>query len=400
MKPLGMKAVLKSRKILLGVTGSVAVYKAVELTRRLTEEGAAVHVVMTDAARNFVTPLTFEVVSRNKVSIDLFADPMSHISLASDADLFVLAPATANSIGKFANGIADDLLSTCMLSFRGPAVIAPAMNWRMYENPVFRKNLDYLLSQGFFRVGPEQGSLACGEEAVGRMADVQDIMETIRSALSRKDLAGRKVVVTSGATREYLDPVRFISNRSSGKMGYAIARTAARRGAKVTLISGPTQITPPGSAEIISIETASELREAVLGNLHCDALVMAAAVADFTPVRKSDRKIEKADGLRLELAKTPDILSEVGAMRRRPVLVGFSAETGPHLERAEQKGRKKGVDIMVFNNVISPGSGFDVDTNEITIIEKDGMTSLPLLSKDEAADAILDKISHLFEFIS
>jgi len=270
----------------------------------------------------------------------------------------------------------------------------------MYENPVFRKNLDYLLSQGFFRVGPEQGSLACGEEAVGRMADVQDIMETIRSALSRKDLAGRKVVVTSGATREYLDPVRFISNRSSGKMGYAIARTAARRGAKVTLISGPTQITPPGSAEIISIETASELREAVLGNLHCDALVMAAAVADFTPVRKSDRKIEKADGLRLELAKTPDILSEVGAMRRRPVLVGFSAETGPHLERAEQKGRKKGVDIMVFNNVISPGSGFDVDTNEITIIEKDGMTSLPLLSKDEAADAILDKISHLFEFIS
>ena len=397
---MGMKAVLKSRKILLGVTGSVAVYKAVELTRRLTEEGAAVHVVMTEASRNFVTPLTFEVLSRNRVHSDLYAEPLSHISLPSDADLFVIAPATANVIGKFANGLADDLLSACMLSFHGPVVIAPAMNWRMYENPTFRKNLDYLLSQGFFRVGPERGSLACGEEAVGRMADIQDIIETIKMALTTKDLAGRRVVVTAGATREYIDPVRFISNRSSGKMGYAIARAAARRGAEVTLISGPTQIKPPGCAQIISVETASELREAVLGNLQCDALVMAAAVADFTPVKRSEGKIEKTDGLGLELAETPDILLEVGTMRGKPLLVGFSAETGSHLERAQRKGRKKGVDIMVFNNVIAPGSGFDVDTNEITIIEKDGMTSLPLMTKDEAADAILDKISHLFKFIS
>ncbi|HXX57066.1 MAG TPA: bifunctional phosphopantothenoylcysteine decarboxylase/phosphopantothenate--cysteine ligase CoaBC [Thermodesulfovibrionales bacterium] len=390
---------LKSRKILLGLTGSVAVYKAVELARRLTEEGAAVHVVMTSAAKNFITPLSLEVSSQNRVHSDLYVDPMSHISLTADADLFVVAPATANSIGKFAQGIADDLLSTCMLSFKGPVVIAPAMNWRMYENPIFRKNLDYLLSRGFLQVGPERGILACGEEAVGRMAEVPEIIETIKSALSRQDLSGKRFVVTSGPTREYVDPVRFISNRSSGKMGYAVARAAARRGAKVTLISGPTQIKPPASAEVIFVETAAELREAVLGNLRCDVLVMAAAVADFAPIRRRDTKIEKSDGLKLELRRTPDILSELGAMRRKPLLVGFSAETGPHVKRAENKGRKKGVDIMVFNNVLSTGSGFDVDTNEITIIGKEGMTSLPLMTKDEAADALLDRISDLFKFI-
>ncbi len=233
---------LKNKNILLGVTGSIAVYKSVDLVRRLTEEGASVQVIMTDASRRFITPLSFEIVSRNRVFTDTFQDPLSHISLTSDADLMVVAPATANSLGKFAGGIADDMLSTCFLSFKGKTIIAPAMNWRMYENPVFQKNLRYLASLGVIQVGPEKGSLACGDDAVGRMSDVSDILEGVRSALTRKDLSGKRIMVTAGPTREYMDPVRFMSNRSSGKMGYAIARAALRRGAEVILISGPSSV--------------------------------------------------------------------------------------------------------------------------------------------------------------
>lgn len=396
MKITGTRAVLKSKKILLGVTGSIAAYKAVELTRRLVEEGAFVHVIMTAAARKFVTPLSFEVASRQNVCFDMFADPMSHITLPSDADLMAVAPATANSIGKFANGIADDLLSACMLSFRGKTVIAPAMNWRMFENSIVQKNLLYLVSQGMIQVGPEKGSLACGEDAAGRMADVSEIIEAIRLALSKKDLSGRKIVVTAGPTREYLDPVRFISNRSSGKMGFAIARAAARRGAAVTLISGPTHLQRLSTAEFVSVETASEMRDAVLGNLQSDVLIMAAAVADFSPAEREDGKVWKSDALTLDLVKTPDILLEVGSREKRPFLVGFSAETGPDIGRAKKKRIEKGADIMVFNNVVSPGSGFDVDTNEITIIDEGGITSLPLMTKDEVAELLLDRVSNLF----
>jgi len=387
--------VLKNKKILLGVTGSVAAYKSVDLVRRLTEEGASVHVIMTEAATRFVTPLCFEVASRNKVHADTFQDPLSHITLTADADLMVIAPATANIIGKCANGLADDMLSTSFLSFSGKVVIAPAMNWRMYENPVFRKNLSSLVSLGVLQLGPEKGSLACGDDAVGRMSDVQEIMEGIRSALAQKDFSGKRIMVTAGPTREYIDPVRFLSNRSSGKMGYAIARAAVRRGADVILISGPSRIEAPSRTELVVVETAAEMRNAVVKNLKgVHALIMAAAVSDFAPEARSSKKIDKSRGLALKFRKTPDILSEIGSMKKRPFLVGFAAETGADLGRARKKLADKGADMIVFNNIASPGSGFDVDTNEITLIERRGESSFPLMSKDEVADLLLDRIAH------
>lgn len=387
---------LKKKKILLGVSGSVAVHKAIDLTRRLTEDGASVHVIMTEASKNFMTPLSFEIASRNKVYSNTFEDPMSHISLTSGADLMVIAPATANIIGKFANGIADDMLSTCLLSFRGKVIVAPAMNWRMYENPVFQKNLKYLSSLGVMQVGPERGNLACEEDAIGRMSDVHEITEEIKSAFTKKDLSGKKIIVTAGPTREYMDPMRFISNRSSGKMGYAIARAASRRGAKVILISGPSHQKPPSNAGFKIVETANEMRDAVIENLKgCNIVIMAAAVADFSPKYKSDAKIDKSRELTVKLVSTPDILSEIGSMKKRPFLVGFAAETGVDFSRARRKMKRKGADMIVFNNVMSEGSGFDVDTNEITIIEKCRESSFPLMPKDEAADVLLDRIINL-----
>lgn len=385
---------LKKKKILLGVTGSIAVYKSVDLVRRLTERGASVHVIMTEASRKFVTPLTFEVVSGNTVFTDTFQDPLSHISLTSDADLLVVAPATANILGKFAGGIADDMLSTCFLSYRGTTVIAPAMNWRMYEHPVLCRNLGYLASLGVIQVGPEKGSLACGDEAVGRMSDVTDIVEVISSAVTRKDLAGKKIVITAGPTREYMDPVRFLSNRSSGKMGYAVARAALRRGAEVVLISGPSALKAPYGCSFVAVETAGEMRDAVKRDLKgSDAVIMAAAVADFSPGDRKDRKIDKSGGLALKLGATPDILSEIGSLKKRPFLVGFAAETGADTRRARKKLLGKGADMMVFNDVLSPGSGFDVDTNQVTLIRKDGEDSFPLMSKDEVADLLLDAVA-------
>jgi phosphopantothenoylcysteine decarboxylase / phosphopantothenate---cysteine ligase len=387
---------LNNKKILLGITGSVAAYRSIDLARRLTEEGASVHVIMTDAARRFITPLTFEAVSRNQVHCTLFDDPLSHITLPADADLMVIAPITANLIGKFAQGIGDEILSTCLLSFRGKVIIAPAMNWRMYENGFVQENLRRLHSHGVVQVGPERGSLACGEEGIGRMADVRRIIEAISDSISRKDLSGKRIVVTAGPTREYLDPVRFISNRSSGRMGFAIARAASRRGAEVVIVSGPSSLEPPYGAEYVPVDTASEMRESVLGNLYrCDALIMAAAVADFMPLKKEDRKMEKSDGMVLELVKTPDILSELGTMEKRPLLVGFAAETGPDLNRAKKKLLDKGADMIVFNDVTSVGSGFDVDTNEITLIDRESATPFPLMKKDEAAEVILDRVLQL-----
>jgi phosphopantothenoylcysteine decarboxylase/phosphopantothenate--cysteine ligase len=384
---------LKDKKILLGVTGSIAVYKSIELVRRLVEEGASVHVIMTGASRNFITPLSFEAVSRNKVYSDIFDDPLSHITLTADADLMVVAPATANIIGKYSHGIADDMLTTCLLSFKGKVVMAPAMNWRMYENPIFRKNLDCLARIGVVHIGPQQGSLVCGEKGTGRMADIPEILEGIKTVFSKKDLAGQKVVVTAGPTREYLDPVRFISNRSSGKMGFAVARAAARRGANVALVSGPSQQKPASGVSLVSVETTADMRKAVLQNLKgCHIAVMTAAVADFSPKFRSTDKIEKSRKLTMEFALTPDILQEVCSMKRRPFVVGFAAETGDDKLRARKKLFDKGVDMIVFNNVIAEGSGFDVDTNEVTIIDKKGEASFPLMSKEEVADIVLDGI--------
>ncbi len=358
------------------------------------EAGASVHVIMTAASRNFITPLSFELASGNKTHLDTFQYPLSHISLTADADLMVVAPATANIIGKYSHGIADDMLTTCLLSFKGKVVIAPAMNWRMYENPIFVKNIESLAGLGVLQVGPQKGSLACGEEGMGRMAEIPEILEAIETVFSKKDFVGRKVIVTAGPTREYLDPVRFISNRSSGKMGFAIARAAARRGAEVVLVSGPSQQRPDSRVRFVPVETAADMREAVLKNLKgSHVAIMAAAVADFSPGLRSPVKVEKSSRLTLKLTATPDILSEICSMKRRPFVVGFAAETGRDLGRARKKMLDKGADMIVFNDVTASGSGFDVDTNEVTIIVRQGEESLPLMSKEEVAGILLDRVA-------
>ena len=384
---------LRNKSILLGVTGGVAAYKSLDLIRRLREEGSSVTVIMTGAAKNFVTPLSLEVASGHKVYADIFSDPLSHITLPANADIFVIAPATANIIGKFANGIADDLLSTCLLSFRGKIVIAPAMNWRMYENPIFQKNLKTLLSLGFIQVGPEKGSLACGEEGIGKMADVPDIIESLKSAFANRDLLNEKILVTAGPTREYLDPVRFLSNRSSGKMGYAIARAALRRGAEVTLISGPSSLDKPKGVHFISVETAGEMFTAVTSELSSSTvLIMAAAVSDFMPAEMSQVKLEKSEKLILHLERSPDIIAAAGKKKKKPFIIGFAAETGRKTENAKRKLKEKNMDMIIFNDVTEAGSGFDVDTNKVMIIEGEKEISLPVLSKDAVADAILDRM--------
>jgi phosphopantothenoylcysteine decarboxylase/phosphopantothenate--cysteine ligase len=390
------RKVLKNKSILLGVTGGVSAYKSIDLIRRLREEDASVTVIMTEAAKNFVTPLSFEVASLNKVFSDLFSDPMAHISLPSGTDIMVIAPATANSIGKFAHGIADDLLSTSLLSFTGRIVIAPAMNWRMYENPALQQNLKTLSARGIIQVGPERGPLACGEEGIGRMAEIPDIVEAIKAALTKKDLFHERILVTAGPTREYLDPVRFLSNRSSGKMGYAVARAALRRGAEVTLISGPSSLPRPKGVKFIPVETAEEMLHAVAGEIvSSTVLVMAAAVSDFTFTDTSGEKIEKAGGMLLKLTPAPDILSSVGRGQNRPFLIGFAAETGRKIGRARKKLKEKKMDIIVFNDVTEAGSGFDVDTNKVTLIDRKKETGLPLLDKDSVADVILDRMREI-----
>ncbi|MDQ7786832.1 MAG: bifunctional phosphopantothenoylcysteine decarboxylase/phosphopantothenate--cysteine ligase CoaBC [Thermodesulfovibrionales bacterium] len=387
---------LKNKSLLLGVTGGVASYKSVELVRRLIDEGMSVSVIITEAAQKFVTPLSLEIASRNTVYTDLFSHPMAHITLPSQADFMVIAPATANLIGKFAHGLADDLLSTCLLAFRGKVLIAPSMNWRMYTNVVVQENLASLLSRGVVQVGPEEGKLACGEEGPGRMSEVPDIVAAVKSALAKKDLANERILVTAGPTREYIDHVRFISNRSSGKMGYAVARAALRRGADVTLISGNTSLHRPQGVTFIPVETAEDMLRTVREKIPSSTvLVMTAAVADFMPREKSPWKIEKKDGLLLNLVRTPDILMEISREKNRPFLVGFAAETGEKVGNAKKKLKEKKLDLIVFNDVTEPGAGFDVDTNKVILIDAKEQKKLPLLSKDEVADAILDRITEI-----
>jgi phosphopantothenoylcysteine decarboxylase/phosphopantothenate--cysteine ligase len=353
-------------------------------------------VIMTEAAKKFITPLSFEIASQNKVYSDLFSDPMVHITLPAHADVMVVAPATANTIGKFARGFADNLLTTCLLSYTGKVVIAPSMNWRIYENHLFQENLRYLLSRGVIQVGPEKGSLACGEEGMGRMSDISEIIEAIKSAISQKDLVEEKVLVTAGPTREYLDPVRFLSNRSTGKMGYAIARAALRRGAEVTLISGPSVVTQPKGVKFFSVETAVDMFNAVNRELTSSTvLIMSAAVSDFMPVEKAEEKIEKSGELLLRLRRTPDILAEIGKKKNRPFIIGFAAETGEKIERAKRKLKGKNMDMIIFNDVTKAGSGFEVDTNSVVIIDREKEIRMPLLSKDSVADAILDRFIEL-----
>ena len=373
----------------------MAAYKSVELSRRLRDAEASVTIVMTEASQRFITPLSLETASQNKVYSSLFEDPLAHIRLPAEADLIIVAPATANSIAKFAHGIADDLLSTCFLAGTGKKIIiAPAMNWRMYESPACQRNLDLLRSAGVVQAGPESGNLACGEEGIGRMAEVPEIIDAAISALCLKDLAGEKVVVTAGPTREYIDPVRFISNRSSGKMGFALARVARNRGAAVTLVTGPTSLAQPSGITCIRTETSAEMLSVVKEQVRSGAtiLVMAAAVADFTPDSPSTTKIDKKELAALGLRRTEDIITTISSGDRKPFIVGFAAETGLNPDRAERKMKEKGMDMVVFNDISASDAGFDVDTNRVIIIDCEGKKELELMSKDDVADAIFNRL--------
>ncbi len=390
---------LNSKCIILGVSGGIAVYKAVELLRLLTKAEAEVHVIMTRAAQEFVTPLTFQTLSGNPVHTELFnlisEREIGHISLADRAQLFLLAPATANIIGKIAAGIADDMLTTTVMATKAPVLIAPAMNVNMYTNPIYRENEEKLRRFGYRFVAPVSGSLACGWEGEGKLAPPETIFEAAVAALTTKDLAGRTVMVTAGPTREEIDPVRYISNHSSGKMGYALARSAVRRGARVILISGPVNLAAPDGVELLSVTSAREMQAAVMAHVSgSDVIIKAAAVADYRPFERQQAKIKKKDDTAsIELIKNPDILTGVGALQNRPFLVGFAAETGSVREYAAQKLSDKNLDMIVANDVSQSDAGFNVDTNRAWLLFKDGRSvEHSLMSKDELAGIILNHI--------
>lgn len=395
---------LAGKKIVLGVTGSIAAYKAAYIASALVQRGADVHVVMTQHAAELVGPATFWSLTKNPVSIDMFEPParpeITHVSLPESADLFVIAPATANIIGKIANGIADDMLSTMVMVARCPIIIAPAMNVNMYTNPIVAGNMDKLKQYNYKIVEAEPGMLACGYEGVGRLADPEVIVSVIEETLlgGKRDLAGRNIVVTAGPTQEPIDPVRFISNRSSGKMGYAIAEAAAARGARVTLISGPADLQVPAGVEMVRVRTVQDMHDAVMGNIgDADVFISAAAPADFTPSKTEDQKIKKKDKLILELDKTVDILEKVGRQKEDKILVGFAAETTNLYDNAKAKLEKKNLDLIVANDV-SPGSDvFGSDSNQVTLISKTGdRVEWPRMSKKEVANAVLDYIKKNF----
>ncbi len=387
----------KKRVLVLGVSGGIACYKAVELVRILVQTGFKVQVIMTRGAMEFVTPLTFQTLSGNPVATETFSltqeSEIGHINLADAADLFVIAPATANVIGKMANGIADDLLTTVLMATRAPVLIAPAMNVHMYDNPILQENLRKLRRIGYHIMEPAEGFLACGYEGKGRLPDAGKIAEEIERLLKKKDLSAEELLITAGPNREPLDPVRYISNRSSGKMGYALVRAAIRRGANVTLVSGPTALEPPIGARVVAVTTAAEMREAVLREYpQCTAVIMAAAVSDYRPVMTTEKKIKRGHGaVELRLEPNPDILKELGQSKDGKWLVGFAAETEDLTANAQKKLREKNLDIVVANDVAEEGSGFDGDTNIATIVDRTGaIRSLPLMSKDDLADRILD----------
>jgi phosphopantothenoylcysteine decarboxylase/phosphopantothenate--cysteine ligase len=408
---------LRSKRVLLGVTGGVAAYKAVALASRLTQAGAVVDVVLSEAAMRFVTPLSFESVTRRRAYHDMFAlsadtGPqaragdvlISHVALARSADLIIIAPATANTLAKLAHGIADNLLTAVVLAATAPLVIAPAMESHMWENPATQANLAALRARGVVQVGPATGHLASGASGVGRMSEPEEILAVARLVLARDgDLAGRRVVVSAGGTREAIDPVRFIGNRSSGKMGYALATAARDRGAQVVLVTAPTALPDPYGVQLARVESASEMRDAILAALEgADALVMAAAVADYRPVQVSAQKIKKtAERLTLEMTRTPDILGEVADLRaagRGPrVVVGFAAETADLLANAQAKLHQKRLDMIAANDVSAPDAGFGVDTNRVTLLWADGTVEpLPLMSKEELAHVIWDRVQRLW----
>ena len=388
---------LANKTIVLGVTGGIAAYKAVEIASKLTQAGAKVNVAMTESATKFVAPLTFRSITGRPVVTDMF-EPTSewsieHIALAEAADVVVIAPATANTIAKLATGIADNMLNCTVLATKAPVIVAPSMDANMFENPITQENLNKLKARGFIIVGPEYGRLASGKIGVGRLADIEKIIGTIKQVLGKGgDLAGKRIVVTAGGTQEPIDPVRHIGNRSSGKMGYAIAEAAGDRGATVSLITAPTPLPTPVGVEVTHVTTATEMRDAVAkSTARADALIMAAAVADYQPKTVAKAKIKKdTPSLTLELVRTPDILTEV---KGNFIKVGFAAESENVVENARKKLQKKQLDLIVANDITDAESGFGSDTNKVTIISRDGkVESLPLLSKREVADKILDRV--------
>lgn len=392
---------MQGRTVLLGVTGSIAAYKAVELASKLVQGGAKVDVVMTDCAARFVTPLTFRSVTHRPVITDMFAAPeeydIEHIALAERADAVVVAPATANVMAKLAAGIADDMLCCTILATRAPIVLAPAMNVHMWENAITQKNLDALRARGFKTVEPGYGALACGGVGRGRLADLDDIVTAIRQVLDRKsDLEGKRVVVTAGGTQEPIDPVRLICNRSSGRMGYALAEAARERGAKVSLISAPTTLYAPDGVEVLQVQTALQMREAVLKTVpEADVLIMAAAVADYRPATAAKSKLKKEEFplMQLELIRNPDIIGEV---KGNLIKVGFAAESENMVQNATIKLKNKGLNLIVANNITEAGSGFGVDTNKVALVDSEGkVEDLPLLPKSEVAHKILEKVAAL-----
>ena len=392
---------LKDRHIVLGVTGGIAAYKACDLVSRLKKQGAQVRVVLTEHAARFVPPLTFETLSGNPAYVDTFAPraEMEHIALSKWAELFLIAPATANIIAKLACGIADDLLTTTALAATAPLLIAPAMNNNMWRHPATQANLQTLLSRGAKTVGPGVGRLACGDDDVGRMAEPEEIVCALEALLSpKRDFESVRVMVTAGPTVERIDPVRYITNRSTGKMGYAIAEAARDRGAQVTLVSGPVNLAAPAGVERVSIESSADLCQAVLERgEQADVVIQAAAPADFTPEAVSGGKIKKTgEGMTLRLVNTTDIAAELGR-RKRPgqVLVAFAAETDDVLENARAKLARKNADMVVANDVTRVDAGFGADTNAVTLITAAGETALPLMRKRDVADGILDAVAAL-----
>ena len=393
---------LKGKKIVLGVTGGIAVYKAVDLVSKLRKEGADVRVVMTESAAKFVTPLTFKEISGNTVAVSMWAEDqefhVEHIALADWADLMIIAPATANILAKAANGIADDLLSTVILASKTPIVLCPAMNCQMYINPITQDNLKKLSDYGFIIMQPATGYLACGTSGVGRLPEPAEIIAFTKNFISHKegDLKGLKILVTAAGTREPIDPVRFVGNRSSGKMGYAVAQAASERGADVVLVSGPSSLTPPANVEVINVETTREMMNAVLAKYaEMDIVIKAAAVADYCPHEVAEQKIKKAtdDALTIVLDKNPDILKKLGELKTRQFLVGFAAETQNLLANATEKIKKKNLDMIVANDVTVAGAGFNYDTNVVKFLFPNGeVKSLEKMSKLEVAQALLNEV--------
>ncbi|NLK42811.1 MAG: bifunctional phosphopantothenoylcysteine decarboxylase/phosphopantothenate--cysteine ligase CoaBC [Tissierellia bacterium] len=397
---------LKDKTIVLGVTGGIAVYKAADIVSRLKKLNANVEVIMTEGATEFVSPLTFQTLSNNVVHRKMFNEITSydveHISLAQKAALILIAPATANTIGKIASGIADNLLTTVVMASTSKVVFAPAMNTKMYQNPIVQANMEKLKKLGYEFIKPAKGLLACGDYGEGKMAEPVDIVEYVISSFIDKDLKGKKIVVTAGPTIEPLDPVRYMTNHSSGKMGYCIAKEAADRGAEVVLISGPTYLEPPKGVKHVRVNTTEDMFEEVGKYFDtCDVLVKSAAPADYRPETVSNTKIKKnkdTDELNIKYVKNPDIAAHYGKMKNNQIMVGFAAETENLLQYASKKLKEKNFDFIVANDVSKEGAGFNVDTNIVTIIDNKGeTTNYPIMDKAQVARIILDKVKYLLE---